>query len=762
MNHNLNVIRRHRNHLLVLNLIVLLATLLSATVLADILSTPIWKARAKFNVPSSGGNLSADLGTLGSLSNSGVGFSREVNPLEIQSAIMTSNAVMEKTLAMDPDKANFSRLNSFKGLFSVEPQPQSTVISIEATGSSSELALTRASNLAKAYQQRLNELRYSDADSRQEFAQEELEQAKNNLFEAEQELAELRRSTGIVDSDGQTLQLVSSINELKTRLTLIQSEAQAGQTRAEIAASYFNITPEKAIQSLNLAENQEYQEVRQKLIQTEIELSDARGQYTDSSPQVQNLLLKREQLTQELAQRVNTAIPGMSPQEIDLTLGGDGSTKRLDMIAESIASQTASQGLQQQTIQIQNQIDKLTNELNTISTNKTKLVELERKYSIAEGVYKGIVAQINRAKIDNFNSYPNVQLIDGPILDPEPETPSKKLILLGGVMASVFGSISLLLFLESSSPLLSPKDLMLLEFPILFSIARLKQPYLNWNSTSTQKLEQSKDSTALSSPLADPALSSSLALYKDLPSNPELSEANGTSENGKLTCDWQRNDLTEREFERLATIFRSLVLENHRVMITSATAGEGKTTVTLGLAIALKKLGFRVLLVDGDLQRSTLSQHLGVAPTKQGTERVEIRCICPDGLDLIPAPAVPKEETAQFFAQGHFEQYLARVQAEGNYDYVLVDTPPINLTCESMLMTPIINNVLFIVRPGVSDRHSVMDSLEQLRLHKAQIKGLILNEVDASNNSYRYGYSRQSPEALAAYHAVATYESNLN
>ena len=445
---------------------------------------------------------------------------------------------------------------------------------------------------------------------------------------------------------------------------------------------------------------------------------------------------QREQLTQELAQRVNTAIPNISPQEIDLTLGGDGSTRRLDMISELIASQTTSQGLQQQTIQIQNQITKLTNELNTISANKTKLVELERKHSIAEGVYKGIVAKINLTKIDNFNSYPKVQLIDGPILDPQPDTPSKKLILLGGVMASAFGSIGLLLFLESSSPLLSPKDLMLVQFPVLFSIAHLKQPYLSWNGISDQRSQ------------------------KALPS---YSSSNGE---GKVTYDWQDNDLTEREFERLATIFRSLVLDNRRVMITSATAGEGKTTITLGLAIALNKLGFRVLLVDGDLQKCSLSNHLGVATEKREADGVEIRPtvnLC-YGLDFIPAPAVPKEETAQFFAKGDFEQYLDRVQVEGNYDYVLVDTSPIYLTSESMLMTSIIENVLFAVRPGVSGRHSVMNSLEQLKLHKAQIKGLILNGVNSDNSSYRYRYSYkpQISQALVAEQALATHDSNFD
>ena len=751
MNHNFNVVRRHFKPLLLLNLIVFTGTLLSATVLIDLFSTPVWTAKAKLNVPNSGGNLSADLGTLGSIKDSATGFSKEVNPLQIQSTIITSDAVIDKTLAKDPDKEEFPGLQSFRSLFEVEPLPQSTVMEVKASGTSSELALIRAQNLTQAYQERLNELRYSDADFRQKFTQKEFQEARDNLNLAQQELTEFRRNTGIVDSENQTQQLVSSINELKTRLTVLKSEAEGGQTKAATAASLFKTTPEKAIQLLTLAENPQYQEARQKLTQTETELSDARSQYRDNSPQVQNILLKREQLTEELEQKIAKILPGVSLKELDLTLGNDGSTKRLDLIAESIASRSDSLGLQQQTVQIQNQIDNLTEELNNISANKAQLAELERKYSIAEGVYKGISAQSNRAKIDNFNSYPNVQLIDGPILDPEPETPSKKLIVFGGLLASVFGSISLLLFLESSSPLLSPKDLMSLEVPVLFSIARLKQPLLNWKITPARQLERASKREAqlahsLSNGSASPA-SIDISLYHNSDTNLGVD-------------DWQNDSLTEREFERLATIFSSLTLDNRRIMITSAMAGEGKTTVTLNLAIALRKLGFRVLVVDGDLQKSGLSKHLDVKPEDRAG-CVEISCAvsCNYELDLLPAPIIPQGETAQFFARGSFQQTLDRLQQEKNYDYVLVDTPPVSVTNEAMLMAPVVNNVVFVVRPKTSDRHSVTNSIEQLKLHRAQIKGLILNEVDSHRSSYRYGYYPSTQPSLSAERLVATHDS---
>lgn len=723
MNHNFNIICRHRRPLMLLNFLILLVTLLSATSLSNTLSPPVWKAKAKFNVPNSGGNLSADLGTLGSIKDSSTGFSKEVNPLEIQSTILKSDAVIGKIWDKDPERSEFPILKVFKPLFSIELLPQSTVLVLEAKGSSSDLALSRTTKLIKVYQQRLNELRRLDADSQQRFSHEELQKSKAILLKAEKELDEFRQATGIIDSNVQAQQLISSINELKTRLTLLQSEAEASQIKAEIAAGQFSITPEKAIQSLNLAENLEYQELRRKLTQTEIDLSDARSTYLDSSPQVQNLLFQRQQISQELKQRSNNLLPDANDHGIDLTLGNNSSTKRLDIIAESIASQTVSKGLQKQTIQIQNQIEKLTSELKNISTNKAKLIELERKHSIAEGVYKGIIAQTSRAKIDNFNSYPNVQLIDGPVLDPIPEGANKKLIVLGGLLACTFGSLSLILFLESSAPLLSPKDIRRLGLPVLYSLAHFPQTCLQSNSDLQLQPSENSDNILVSQNIL-----------------------------GTTFEDYQEREFERLEFERLATTICSLELENNRLMITSAMPGEGKTTITLGLANALEKLGYRILLIDADTYKAKLSNYLRATSAIIQSINFAIGSVISfdNGLDLVNALELFQERSSQFFTQGNFDHYLEQVQIEGNYDYVLVDTPPINLTSKAMLMVPTLENVLFVTKPGTSDRNSVINSLDQLRLHKAKIQGLILNEVGSSKNNYYYEYASKTHEAIAA------------
>lgn len=177
-------------------------------------------------------------------------------------------------------------------------------------------------------------------------------------------------------------------------------------------------------------------------------------------------------------------------------------------------------------------------------------------------------------------------------------------------------------------------------------------------------------------------------------------------------------------------------------MVTSATSGEGKTTVTLGLALALVNFGFRVLIVDGDLRQAEMSRRLGHSRTKK-TANVEQSpvAICP-GLDLLPAPYMAQGKISEYCARGGFERCLSSIKDSKHYDYVLVDSAPVGVASETNLMSAVVCNVLFVVRSGTSTLYPVMDGFEQLIRHNARIMGLVVNGVESRTAGYRY-YGRQ-------------------
>lgn len=689
MNHTLSIVRRHWPPLLVLNFLLIATT---AYVITNIekLVAPIWKANAQLNMPINGDQLNADLGTLGNLSDGGSGFSKELNPLYTQSAILTSDDVIGRVFAVDPEKSQYESLEKYKALFTIEPQIQTTVMDIEVEGTSPELALKRVKMLVDSYQKRLNELRQQDVKAQDQFAENALKKAQNNLIVAQNQLTQFQQSTGLFEADKQTQELIRSVNQLRAKQTDVSSEAQANATQAKVTAAQLRMTPEQALNSLRLAENKEYQSIRDKLSATEIELSDSRGIYTDKTPQVQSLILKRDELRRESERQIAKVLPGVSLSQVDATWGASGTDSRTAVITDLIRAQSLAQGLNQQAALLQKQINQLNSEVNFIAKNQGVLLELQRKYEIAEGIYKGITAQLSQNKINAFDAYPSVQLLDSPALDPKPVTASRKLIALGGLLAAILGSISLLNFLESRNPLFNAKDLQQAAFPLVLRFPRLR----------------------------------SLFLEKGL------------------------DEKSEVEFQKLAAIVSSFVLENRRLMITSATFGEGKTTITLGLAWALVQLGFRVLLVDADLRQAEMSRKLGFSDFRRGSSYpVRLLPIQP-GFDVMLAPLIQPNKIGEFFLRGEFEKRLNRAQASDNYDFVLLDSPPVSLTSEASLMSRLIQNVMFLVRPGNSDRYAVMDSLEQLNQQDAQIKGLIVNGVETRTANYRYYGNR--PEISAS------------
>jgi polysaccharide biosynthesis transport protein len=674
------IVRRHWKPLLALN-----CALFAATVSIAIYSPRTWTATARVILPNVTGGLDASLGTLGNLRDTGNGFSQEVNPPTIQAAILKSDDVIQRVWMNDPEKDLYKKPGQYPKLFKVSPKDQSTIIEIEVQGSSAYAAQTRAQALLNVYQDRLNELRKDDATVREKFNRGELETNRIELSQAQLALSKFKQATGLVNVSEQTKALATSVSTLAAAQAQALGEGKAAEIRSKVLAARIGMTPQQAFSSLRLGENKEYQAIRQKLSEVEIALTDARGIYTDKNERVQSLVLRREELLNALKQEVGKALPQGATQGMDTTLGGNNyRDARIDLIVQLIEAESTGNGAKQQAAQIQQQLDKFNTNLRSFGKDEAKLLELQRKYDITEGVYKGLVAQIEQAKVSAFNSYPNVQTLDRPNTDPKPTSPKLLLIALGGALGSVFGSLALALGLESRNPLFGPKDLQSVELPVLGRISKLEK----------------------SVPHAE------IALAKEV-----------------LT------------FQRLASSISIMPLENRRLLVTSSTFGEGKTSVTLGLALALNNLGFRVLLVDGDFYKAGLSKRfaLGQGPTTPLAtigQTIPIRA----GLDLLPTIA-KQEKIRQFVVRGGLELLLNTLQADNHYDYILVDSPPMSLTSEASLMATFLDNVLFVVRPGISNRYAVAESLEQLTQQHAHTIGLCINGLETQTEGYRYGRS---------------------
>jgi capsular exopolysaccharide synthesis family protein len=184
-----------------------------------------------------------------------------------------------------------------------------------------------------------------------------------------------------------------------------------------------------------------------------------------------------------------------------------------------------------------------------------------------------------------------------------------------------------------------------------------------------------------------------------------------------------------------------------RLLVTSALAHDGKSTVILNLATTLSERGRRsVLLVDADLHKSSLAEKLGLKAwaglaecLHGGTDAMSaIRRIDPLGWHLLPAGEPPSNPTELLQAPG-FRSVMERVSS--HFDWVLIDSPPTLHLTDAISLQQHADAALLVVRAGATPREAV-DQCVAL-LGAKNIAGIVLNGVEARKHLYT-NYSSSS------------------
>ena len=184
------------------------------------------------------------------------------------------------------------------------------------------------------------------------------------------------------------------------------------------------------------------------------------------------------------------------------------------------------------------------------------------------------------------------------------------------------------------------------------------------------------------------------------------------------------------------------------ISITSAIAGEGKTTVSTNLAAAFASHGSRVLLIDGDMRKSRLARSMnmdkgvGLSNVLTGTLPFDDAVVDFPGVSnlslMIAGPRPPTP--AELLGSERFTKLLDT--ASERYDFVFVDTPPAVLVTDAVLISPKMDGTICVVRAGVTTRPLLYRVSELLRRSKCHFLGFALNAVQTGSADYYhyYGY----------------------
>lgn len=185
--------------------------------------------------------------------------------------------------------------------------------------------------------------------------------------------------------------------------------------------------------------------------------------------------------------------------------------------------------------------------------------------------------------------------------------------------------------------------------------------------------------------------------------------------------------------------------ESKIIAITSPGAGEGKSTTAVNMAIAFSQLGEKVLLIDADMRRSSIHKKLkmenkaGLSNILAGFNKYN-ECTMPinENLDVITAGQVPPNPS-ELLGSARFKQLLDDVAKE--YSYVIIDTPPVDVVTDALVIAPQTAGLLLVVRDQYTPVDAIQHTISAAEFASINILGAVMNGCNPKSNR-RYGYRK--------------------
>ena len=194
-------------------------------------------------------------------------------------------------------------------------------------------------------------------------------------------------------------------------------------------------------------------------------------------------------------------------------------------------------------------------------------------------------------------------------------------------------------------------------------------------------------------------------------------------------------------------------LKCKKMLFTSAYPGEGKTTVSTNTAITIAQTDAKVLLIDADLRKPKIHTKFGIE-NRQGLSNVLSGMVKPEdviipsgrmNLWVMTAGVIPPNP-AELLASDKMRDLLAMLETK--FDYIIVDTSPINLVSDALDVSAMVNGVVLVIKYKSSTHIATKEALSKLEFVNANVIGIIMNNVTVAKDTYykrkkggKYGYS---------------------
>jgi uncharacterized protein involved in exopolysaccharide biosynthesis/Mrp family chromosome partitioning ATPase len=479
----------------------------------------------------------------------------------------------------------------------------------------------------------------------------QLPEARESFLKAQKALEQFRQKENLVNPEQQATAIAQELRTVEQERQAIEAQHQGTQARYNDLQQQLSLSPQKGLKSARLSESPRYQDLLKEVQNTELALAQQRVIFTDASPQVQDLLEKRQSQLALLHKEMKQVLGGVATQpnttgEAILKEGRLGETE-LALVGQLVEAEAELLDLSARDRSLLTTEQKLRTQMSRFPNLIAQYDRLQPEVEIQRETIKQLLAAQQELTLELARGGFKWQVVEAPQLG-EKISPSLRINLMLGMVVGLFlGAIVAFVrealddTIHSEEELKSKLDLPLIAIVPEFSQIKVRSNRFNFSSRHPQTSQV---------PL--------LQVVNWLPFREAI-------------------DLAYKKIQLLNS-----VSELRSILITSAQTGEGKSTLALGLALSAARLRKKVLLIDVNLRRPILHE-LFALPNEQGfstllssldmpkPHRVSVLGVTIEVLTAGPEPDDPvRLLNSQRMGKliGHFEH---------SYDLVLLDASPI-------------------------------------------------------------------------------------
>jgi capsular exopolysaccharide synthesis family protein len=408
-----------------------------------------------------------------------------------------------------------------------------------------------------------------------------------------------------------------------------------------------------------------------------------------TAPVLTDLLQKLSDLELQYTQ-IKKIVPENNPSAVALR---DGIQKLKPQILENIKSQRSNleAGLEDLT-GTNNQYAAM---LKTIPEKERELLGISRQQAIKNNIYTFLLQKKEETALSFASAVADSRVIDKAQSGDLPVSPKKKLIYLAAIIAAFVLGVGGLYI----------KDLL--------------------TRTVESRADIEKETTI-----------------------PILGEVIYDRSKSPIVITEGKRSFIAEEFRQLRTSLAYMgVNESHKkIMITSSMSGEGKSFIAINLGISLSLMGKKVVLLELDLRKPKLSEQFHISRQtglsnyligKLTAEEV-IKQTPTDNLFLIPSGPIPPNPS-ELIDNGKLQELFGYL--EQNFDFILIDTAPVNPVTDAFILSPLCDVSLFVVRYDYTPKVMLQKLDDKLKNKGLNNPAIVFNGIKEKGfRSYGYGY----------------------